>query len=257
MSTPPNYGHLDALRATVPPSPDLAARVEEVRPHIDSHFTTLILSQFAVEALFRTTVRSIRSQSRLRTPISIAMLTATGRAAARRVAPSTRAVACYNSSASLTPQIALRPAARSFTNSPRAPEVAAKPKKKTTTAAKKPKAKATAKKPAAKKPAAKKKVAPKKKTAVKPKPKKVVKKKRVITPEQKGTLQMREWKRTSLLSEEPKLLPISPFNIYIAEVAKGCEPGGIGKFATGYKDLPSAELNVSHSAIPPYLDSEC
>lgn len=196
------------------------------------------------------------------------MLTSAVRVAARRGVISSQVTAAAVARQSLNPfaVLALRPAvapARSFTTSPEHLEAAVRAKKKAApAAAPATKSAAATKKPAAKKSAAagapKKKAAPKKKPAAKkaaPKKKKKAAKKaakpktakprKILTQEQQDTLQRIEWKHTSLLGVGPKLLPISPFNVWISEVAKGCEAGSIGAFSAKYKEVPEAELTVS------------
>jgi hypothetical protein len=131
-----------------------------------------------------------------------------------------------------------------------APKKRAVPAKKAAPA-KKPARKPAAKKPAAKKPAAKKAVA-----KPKPKPRRV---KKVLTPEEKEKVKIREL-RVKALKEPVSQIPVSAYNAYVAEKASGKnggEPQGrIADAARAFKSLTPAEHEVSQ-ALTCIASSSC
>ncbi|TPX14252.1 uncharacterized protein E0L32_000646 [Thyridium curvatum] len=128
--------------------------------------------------------------------------------------------------------VAARPALRVSHQHHRGLATAGAPKKKTTAAKKKP-----AKKPAAKKP--KKKVAAKKK-------KPAARPRKVLTPEEKVKLQIREARKAALL-KQPARLPDNVWTVYVSQSTKGSKVGNEGIGATSaalsrsFKDISSLE----------------
>ena len=137
--------------------------------------------------------------------------------------------------------------------------------------AKKPAAKGravAAKKPAAKKPAAKKKAvakkaAPKKKKKAVPKKKPVARRKKVLTPEQKKVLQVRELKRTALLTpgatREPTPRPAQAWKIFLSKDTQALkdatdQQAGLASWvrdmSTKFRALSPTELEVSFTPSP-------
>ena len=162
------------------------------------------------------------------------MLTSVGRAAVRRVL--TRAAT--PTAASVPRSLAIRSAvpSRSFVSSAlaRFPE-----KGSVTTAAKKTKT-TKAKKATG---TTKKKTAAAKKPKAKPKPRKV------LTPEQKETLLVRQLKKEALLSSGPERVPSSAWRLFVAQKFGGTTgsftDGRQAELAQQYKNLSASEMEVS------------
>lgn len=99
--------------------------------------------------------------------------------------------------------------------------------------------------------------AKKKKAAAKPKKPVVKKKKKEVSPEKQKLLLKRQLKKTALLNQEPKNLPMHPWLVFVSRSFKSeslaGEKAGIDRMpaiSAEYKGLSSAELEVSIPISP-------
>lgn len=111
--------------------------------------------------------------------------------------------------------------------------------------------KASTKQNATKKPVAKQAKSTKSETTPELIPKRVVRRRKPLTPEKEAILEKRELKKTALLSE-PKSLPVIPWTVFVKEETNHKDVpdaiglrGRMGQLAQDYKNLPASELQVS------------
>ncbi|KAI6093787.1 hypothetical protein F4821DRAFT_5091 [Hypoxylon rubiginosum] len=108
--------------------------------------------------------------------------------------------------------------------------------------------KASTKQNATKKPVAKQAKSTKSETTPELIPKRVVRRRKPLTPEKEAILEKRELKKTALLSE-PKSLPVIPWTVFVKEETNHKDVpdaiglrGRMGQLAQDYKNLPASEL---------------
>lgn len=190
------------------------------------------------------------------------MLTSVGRAAARRVVTSsTRAATTTSFPAGLSIRTIKPAAVRSFTSSqwtPQAAAVAASTGTQKTTTTKKKATGTTAKKmttTATKKKKATTPVVKKKKKVVVAKPKRV---KKVLSPEEKEKLKVRDAKVTSLVGKEPATKPSRSWTIFVGETIGPLTTltfsERIKELKDEWKNVSASDKQVSSPLSPPSSD---